>query len=402
VSRLLAWAAALAAAGILVGAAAWTVGLSYQRGTRFAPGSSYRSDADGVRALFLLLEETGHRPARLVQPSPPPGALLVMVEPRLVSPDRDRQVVEWIEAGGHLLLAVPRRPDEPSPSPAPSPSSSRRPSGKPSPAEEEARPAVPLAERLGLRAERAEAALEAPEGSPLASVRELEGETAAQRFAVWPRGARVLAGSGAAPVLVELAVGRGTVTALADPALLENAGIARTARLELALALLLGPGRPVVFDELAHGVAESPGLAYVLARYGLLPAAFAALLFLALLAWRTSPAEAPPSAEGAEGEVRDSLVDARAALYARTLRPRDALRLLERDLRHPLSRRLGSRRPLPWRELERRLRERHPALAPRLREALEELGRFKTRPPRSLADLVPFARRLTGLIQEVR
>lgn len=95
-------------------------------------------------------------------------------------------------------------------------------------------------------------------------------------------------------------------------------------------------------------------------------------------------------------------MEARAGLYTRTLSPRDALKLLERDFRHELSRRLRSPRLLPLRETQRLLGERAPAHAPALKAALGELAILKAQPPGRLDDLVPFSRRLAELLEEIR
>ena len=99
--------------------------------------------------------------------------------------------------------------------------------------------------------------------------------------------------------------------------------------------------------------------------------------------------------------VRDSLVEARAGLYAQTLRGREALRLIEHDLRQGLARALGGR-PLSWDEAARRLAARHPALAGRLVSLRRELQSHGRGAPSSLSDLLPLARRVAQFLQEVR
>jgi hypothetical protein len=308
----------------------------------------------------------------------------VSLEAGTTSPGRDRQVVDWVLAGGVFFIVAP--------------AIEASAEGEPRGAERR----VSLAELLGLRVRRGSAPAAPVADDPLASLAALHEEEAAQHWSAWPRGARIRLGQAPHPVLVDFVLGRGRVVALAEPSFLRNEGLAEGDRLSLALALLLEPGRTIVFDEHAHGLAERPGLAYVLSRYGLLPALGAFLLFLGLVAWRTSPAEAEPVDDaGAMGEMEDTLIHARAALYARTIRPHEALRVLERDLRHRLSERLGSPRPLAWPDLERRLAER-PALASRLRSAVAEVRRLRARPPLRLDDTLPMARRLFALIEEIR
>jgi hypothetical protein len=382
VKRVVAWVPAVVALLVLAGAGAAGLGLRYERGTGFPPGSTHRSDAKGLRALYLLLEETGHRPRRLTRAEAPPGALLVMAEPPAVSsPGRDGAIVKWISDGGELLLALPRVATSGASAEPPRP---------------------PLAERLGFRTTAGPIWGGPMEDSPFYEL-DLDEELAAQHFSHWPRDARVLLGGTAGPVLVEFPLGTGRVLALADPGFLDNEGLARGDRLSLALALTAGRGRPVVFDEFVHGVAERAGLAYVLVRYGLLPTAFASLAFLALLAWRTGSPEAPAQeGETAEAFVRDSLVDARALLYSRTLRPRDAVELVERDLRRNASTALGATRLLSWEELDERVRERKPALLGRLRALRNQTKAHQKRPPARLSDVVPYAKMAAHLLEEMR
>jgi hypothetical protein len=191
--------------------------------------------------------------------------------------------------------------------------------------------------------------------------------------------------------------------ALADPGFLDNEGLGQGDHLSLALALTAGRGRPVAFDEFAHGVAERAGLAYVLARYGLVPTAFASLVFLAILAWRTGSPESPmQQTETPPPEGRDSLVDARALLYSRALRPRDAVDLVERDLRRNASAILGASRLLSWEELDERVREHKPVLRGRLRGLRNQTKAYQARPPARLSEVVPYAKSAAHLLEEMR
>jgi len=310
-----------------------------------------------------------------------------------------------------LLLAF-ALPDDtrarPSPSPQASPSADASPSPDSSPAPRWhdllQRELSPLTHALGLAVEAGTTPAAMPADSRLASVFPdwPSGDAAVYYWSAWPRDGRVLLGSPAQPILVEFSLGHGQVIALADATWLTNAGLARGERLRLALHLLRASGRPILFDEYRHGLAEQPGLAYVLARYGLVPTAFCALLFLALVAWRTTPAEAPSPAEGGERmPVRDSLIEARAGLYVRTLRSAEAARLVERELRSGLAAALAQ--PLAsWDALRRRLGERRPALAGQLDSLRRELEAERRDLRGALEGLVPLMRRVARFIQEVR
>ncbi|MBI2194627.1 MAG: DUF4350 domain-containing protein [Planctomycetes bacterium] len=360
--------------GGLVATAAWTLHLSFERGRRTLPGSSYRSDAEGSRALFLLLEEKGHRPERLHRPAPPPGALLLSIEPRPMDSEPDQSLLEWLHQGGVLVLAE-------------SPATDLASWLSVLTGRQMSKPPLPLGERLGLKLSR--------------------GESQGRRtscWACWPEDAAVLVGPAAAPVLLELSYGAGRVYALAQPAWFENGGIAEGEHLSWVLNLVLSTGRPIYFDEYRHGLEERPGLAYVIERYHLIPAAVSTLLFLALVVWRTSPRESEPAplrTSPLYGEVRDSLIDVHAAVYARTLRPAEALSLLEHDVRQHLSAALGERRLLSTAEARAQAKERWPGAAARLEAALAELEGLKAKPPLHTADLIPLLRTLLTLLKEV-
>jgi hypothetical protein len=348
--------------------------LADERGSVHDVGSSWRSDDRGARALFLLLEETGHHPRRLDLPLPPPRSLLLSIEPART--ERDRELLAWVAEGGVLVFAA-RAPE-------PNRGAARVPD---------------LAPTLGLTLVDASVPAAPPDDSPW---RGLIVEASPRHFRPISRG-RVLLGSAATPVALEIPLGQGRIVALANPSWLENAGLERGQALELALRALVEPRLPIFFDEARHGLGEQPGLGYVLARYGLLPTAFAALLLLALLVWRTTPAEATlaPSAS-ARGEIRDSLVEARAGLYTRSLPSAAALGMLERDLQAGLSAGLGAAQPLGWDALAQRLEKRRPGRGQQLAELRREIARSAAAPPADLQSLVPLARRAASFVKELR
>ncbi len=403
---------------LLLAGLSWPLRLAYERGRVYAPGSSLRSDESGARALFLLLEQQGARPQRLTLPAPEAvRGVLLSIAPQARPAGTQAELLDWVRAGNVLVLALgetevgPRRAAPPStPTPTPSPTPVSEP-------DKRARPRLRVENldcTLGLELGRPVSggvAASAPADSPLAPL--LAGEApprAARAFAQWPRDARVWLGEAQAPVLLELTLGTGRVLALSDASWFTNAGLPQGARLRLARHLLGQPAGALLFDEYRHGLVEEPGLAYVLGRYRLLPSACALLLLLGLLAWASTPAEAPTELPRDEApEVRDSLVETRAGLYARSLRPADALALLERDLRAGLGAHLraapagendGAR--LSWKRARRLVRERDPRAGERLAGLLEELAAARRAPPRGLRPLVPLAQRVARFLQEVR
>ena len=133
----------------------------------------------------------------------------------------------------------------------------------------------------------------------------------------------------------------------------------------------------------------------------MLSSVFIAVSFVGLLAWRTSPAEAPVPPEDEGGEVRDSLVEVRAGLYARTMGSVEALRLVENDLRAGLSTALGAAQPLTWNELRPRIGQRRPEAAARIEALREELLEARRRPPTTLSDVVPLSRKVADILEEI-
>ena len=151
---------------------------------------------------------------------------------------------------------------------------------------------------------------------------------------------------------------------------------------------------------------EESGLAWILQRYGLLPFAFSAVLFLGLLVWKTSAPESPRPPPGEDAApVRDALVETRASLYARSLSPKELLDLLEKDGRASLAEAMGGKADHdcpPWPELVRRLGTRRPDLLRRLEEQVGKADWLRRHPPKRSDALVPLARKLSALEKEAR
>ncbi|MBL9189334.1 MAG: DUF4350 domain-containing protein [Opitutaceae bacterium] len=152
-----------------------------------------------------------------------------------------------------------------------------------------------------------------------------------------------LYGRGSEPVLVERALGRGTIVVAGDAYFLSNEGLQRNPPTTL-LAWIVGSHPRVVFDESHLGVVEDTGIAALARRYGLASAFFTLLLLAALWVWQRMALFVPPPEEshevalsyhpaaGLEALLRRSvpageLGAACAAEWKRTGRPGDVARV---------------------------------------------------------------------------
>jgi hypothetical protein len=189
--------------------------------------------------------------------------------------------------------------------------------------------------------------------------------------ALWPMPLRALGGAavedavtlfaaGDRPVVARVARGAGEVLLLACPEVLENGFLAKGDHLRL-LDALAGTGRPVLFDEHAHGVAAERGLLALLLDWGLGPSlALAALAGLALL-WRAR-ARVGPAEDAFEDRRSDAvdLVESMGQLYERALRRSEAAGLYHEAFRRALGQRTGLR----GRDLDARVRQVTGGVAP--------------------------------------
>jgi hypothetical protein len=166
----------------------------------------------------------------------------------------------------------------------------------------------------------------------LAGVRRLEVPVARTLGQGTPLDAHALFAVSGRPVLARWPLGDGEVLILSAPETIENGALGKADHLRL-LEALAGSGRPVYFDEHAHGVESRPGVLDLLASWGLGPAlALLALAGLTLL-WRERVRLGPPEDDHRErrSEAVD-LLDSLALLYDRALSPAQAVRLYRRGL----------------------------------------------------------------------
>lgn len=112
---------------------------------------------------------------------------------------------------------------------------------------------------------------------------------------------RVLYSTGGCPVIIERALGAGSIVLVADSYLFSNEAMLKERRPEI-LARLIGDCRLVVFDEFHLGVSERPGMMTLLRKYRL-HGFFALLLLLAgLFAWQNLVRFIPENAAGVKKE----------------------------------------------------------------------------------------------------
>jgi hypothetical protein len=143
------------------------------------------------------------------------------------------------------------------------------------------------------------------------------------------------------------------VILLAVPEVLENGRLAQADHL-LLLEALAGTGRPVAFDEWAHGLGHDGGLLERLLAWGFGPALVVGALAFALALWRGRARLGPEEPEPPErrSEAVD-LVDSLGSLYERALSRREAAALHLQAFRRAVALRTG----LAGGALDRRVRD---------------------------------------------
>jgi hypothetical protein len=228
-----------------------------------ATGSSFATAPRGLAALGSLLSHYDH-PVESVRGSvahrpPPPDATAFVLEPLELTADDDAALLQFVTAGGRLVVG------------GASPFYLRSLSDAP-----------PHWQAAG--------STSWTEIDPsLGTVRDIEGAGVGSWSA--SGNGRALVGRADAALLTQDHVGRGEILFLADASPLENAYLAAADNAALGLALAGDPGRPVVFPEGVHGYGASRGLAAIPDRWkvALILVALAALAFVWSRARRFGP-----------------------------------------------------------------------------------------------------------------
>jgi hypothetical protein len=169
----------------------------------------------------------------------------------------------------------------------------------------------------------------------LPTVRELQPDSTKGLGGPLLERATVVFSRGGVPIAVRSVIGRGELWVLSAPELLDNAHLAAADHLPL-LTGLAGRGRPVLFDESAHGVEDALGPFELVRRWGLGPSMVLAVAALALLVWRRRATLGPPAPWEDRRTESVDLLDSLSLLYLRALRPAQALGLFRERLRHEL------------------------------------------------------------------
>jgi len=169
------------------------------------------------------------------------------------------------------------------------------------------------------------------------------------------------------PVIARQAVGTGDVILLSCPEVFDNRHLGLGHHLALLETLAdLHAGRPVFFDERAHGLGDDAGITEMLGAWGLGPLLLLALLAVGAAFWRAAVRVGAPDRD--DRDTRSDaveLVDSLADLYDRALGRGDAVRLYHESFVHSVAAETGLRGA---------------ALDNRARELLERAGLFEPVP----------------------
>lgn len=287
------------------------------------PLSTFSTSTNGLAGLYRYLGAAGVRVERLMQyetlPDPTTG-VIVVAGPllRSLTPARVEQLRKWVARGGWLLIAA----TEPS----------------------------PLHELAGVKPGGTAPAQPSDTGEPVAAIQATRLTTGVSRVRL--KAARTLGPVGPEAVvhlgepggerLVSVSLGRGTVVVLADEWAISNAGLAEEDNLQLALNLVLPPGRMLVaFDEYHHGYASGGGAWARLSTGARLSLTQLALAAAALVVARRRRLGTPQAAAEVSRRSAVEYVESLGALLRRAKARPQAAAVLARGLSRDLTARFG-------------------------------------------------------------
>ena len=309
----------LSVALLLIGAAAflWAVIALFQ--IRFARGDIYpaystlRTDPLGAKAFFESLSgldrfDVTRNEKPLSQFSATSTTLFCLGANGLNASEKEIENLEkFVKAGGRLVIAFypqssdsflvekPKRTPPPTPSPSASP-------------EEESRPFVKFLTTLEV-AKRWEFKMHADKkvfdnAAQVVDLTNVDPKISWHSALHFKDSAPVwknVYASGEFPVVLERAMGEGTIVLASDSYFASNEALRRE-RHAAFLSWLVGKNRRVVFDETHLGINESPGVSTLMRRYHL-GGLIAGLIVLAVLAiWRNSARLLPATEDRAQTE----------------------------------------------------------------------------------------------------
>lgn len=320
--------------------------LRIRQGDVYPAYSSFRADPLGTRALFESLQEIpGVRVERNFTPldqllgASPRTTLLAGLPGRewLAMPRREYLALdENIRAGSRLVVAfheglglpAPAKPVS-KPEAPPAPKDAGGPEGRDD--EDEALPEAPadLKARWGIEPHTrgtvtgSAGARREPGAAPGLPDRLAWGGAlyfAPVEGSPW----EVVYRAGGRPVIVERALGRGTLVLMADSYLLSNEALTYS-RAPALLSWLVGSSPRVEFDESHLGGTEEGGVAKLARRYGLTGAAATLFLLALLYVWRTGAVFVPPFEEPAAAALECNHTSSLEALLVRAIAPGDLM-----------------------------------------------------------------------------
>lgn len=291
--------------------------LRFSGGDIYPPSSSRRSDPLGSKALLQSLAlQPGIRVRQNLEPlrriSDPAGSTLLLlgvptgeVDHPGSSPEENRHLLDFVERGGRLVLAV----EHESLGVATNAFRGRMRGMAALPANLTNAPKL-LGTELGF------ALTSGPANTNASALRVTDAPELPATVpwtSIWcltnlSPGWQILYEREGRPVAAQRSRGSGTFVVLASDYLLSNESL-RLAPQPGFLSWLIGPARTVIFDETHLGISLEPGIVSLLIKYRLGGAAFGFLLLAGLHVWRSMARFNPP----VDLEAAESIVQGRGS-----------------------------------------------------------------------------------------
>jgi len=206
--------------------------------------TSYSTESQGAKALYLLLEKLGYEPKRLRAPRfkgmRADGLVVILAPDQLpIGEIETEQLLEWVKRGNTLLFAPGRFDNR-------------------------------LAESLGVKLHQRparKASITPVASTNLASGIQGVSVLSGDRIITGRNDAVQHFGDKAGAVVASLPEGAGTAIILSDPHIVTNAGLPEAGNLDLFVNILLShatDAKTVYFDEYHHGFMRRPSVLHLL------------------------------------------------------------------------------------------------------------------------------------------